>query len=222
MIEMTGYSYQMPLRTRIKLCGLRSFSEVETAVNSGADALGFVFYEQSPRAVTIEAVTPWVNTLPAWVTPVALFVNPRADQVWQAVRAMPGLTLQFHADESPEFCEQFGVPYIKVARIRSELNLADFCLQYSNAAAILVDQFVSSFGGAGEVFDWSILPSLSQLSKPLILSGGLTLENIVQAIQTVQPYGVDVSSGIEFSRGQKCLQKMKAFCKAVQMVDAGK
>jgi phosphoribosylanthranilate isomerase len=219
---MNGFPYQIPTRTRIKLCGLRSLQEVETAVASGADAVGFVFYEQSPRAVTVEEVVPWVEILPAWVTPVALFVNPTLESVWRALRAMPRLTLQFHADESPMFCRQFGVPYIKVARMRSDINLVEFCLQYPDAAAILVDQFVPGFGGAGEAFDWSVLPSLSQLSRPLILSGGLTLENIAQAIQTVQPYAVDVSSGIELVRGKKCLQKMKAFCKAVQTVDAGK
>jgi phosphoribosylanthranilate isomerase len=212
-------------RTRIKLCGLRTKADVQAAVEAGADAVGFVFYPPSPRAVTVEQAAQLAKTLPPWVTAVGLFVNPDVAQVQAALSAIPGLMLQFHADEDDAFCSQFSAPYIKVARMHAGLNLVEFSLSYPGAQAILVDALVQGYGGAGHSFDWSWLPKAEngslQLDKPLILSGGLTVDNVADAVKTVRPYAVDVSSGIERSRGEKCPQRMAAFCRAVRAADAG-
>lgn len=209
------------LRTRTKLCGLRTGDDVRAAVAAGADAVGFVLYPPSPRAVDVSQTARLAALLPPWVTPVALFVNPSVDEVNAALAAMPRLTLQFHADEDNAFCRQFGAPFIKAARMHAGLNLVEFAQSYPDASAILVDALVQGYGGGGHAFDWSWLPQPGQLTQPLILSGGLTVDNVAQAIASVQPYAVDVSSGIERSRGQKCPQQMAAFCRAVAAADAG-
>lgn len=221
-------------RTRIKLCGLRTAIDIRAAVQAGADAVGFVFYPPSPRAVTVEQAADLARHLPPWVTPVGLFVNPQPAEVRQALQAIPALMLQFHADEDDAFCSQFGVPHIKAARMHAGLNLVEFSLSHPGAKAILVDALVQGYGGGGHAFDWSWLPSAAttddaadggsggqQLDKPLILSGGLTVENVENAVRTVRPFAVDVSSGIERSRGEKCPQLMAAFCRAVRAADAG-
>lgn len=210
-----------PIRTRTKLCGLSTVSDVQAAVAAGADAVGFVFYPPSPRAVDISTAAALAALLPPWVTPVGLFVNPDVADVRAALEAVPRLLLQFHADEDHAFCAQFGVDFIKAARMHAGLNLVEFSQSYPQARAILVDALVQGYGGGGHAFDWSWLPAPGQLDKPLILSGGLSAETVAEAIRTVHPYAVDVSSGIERSRGQKCPQRMVAFCRAVQAADAG-
>ncbi len=214
-----------PARTRIKLCGMRTELDVRTAVSVGADAVGFVFYPPSPRAVSVSQAADLARFLPPWVTPVGLFVNPDPAEVKAALLAIPGLMLQFHADEDNAFCTQFGAPHIKVARMHAGLNLVEFSLAHPDARAILVDALVQGYGGGGHAFDWSWLPGTANgsapLDKPLILSGGLTVDNVGQAVSAVRPFAVDVSSGIERSRGEKCPQRMAAFCRAVQAADAG-
>lgn len=209
------------LRTRVKLCGLQTADDIAAAVSAGADAVGFVFYPPSPRAVSVDLAGALARHLPPWITPVGLFVNPSVDEVSAALKAVPGLMLQFHADETPDFCASFGVPYIKAARMHAGLNLVEFSQSHSRAVAILVDALVQGYGGGGHAFDWSWLPAPGSLAQPLILSGGLTIDNVGDAIRQVQPFAVDVSSGIERSRGVKCPQRMAAFCRAVQTADAG-
>lgn len=208
-------------RTRIKLCGLRTPADIHAAVAAGADAVGFVFYPPSPRAVTVTQAAELAALLPPWVTPVGLFVNPSEAEVESALRAVPRLMLQFHADESDAFCSQFGVAHIKAARMHEGLNLVEFAQSHPHAAAILVDALVQGYGGGGHAFDWSWLPAPGALSQPLVLSGGLASDNVGEAIRRVRPYAVDVSSGIERSRGLKCPQRMAAFCRAVQAADTG-
>ncbi|MCE2679551.1 MAG: phosphoribosylanthranilate isomerase [Burkholderiales bacterium] len=207
------------LRTRIKLCGLKSLEDVNLAVMLGADALGFVFYDKSPRAVTPLQAALWLKTVAPWVTPVGLFVNPGEQCVENCLKAIPNLTLQFHADETNEFCRQFGAPFFKAARMQSGLDLNAFCNDFPDASAILVDAFVEGYGGGGHAFDWTLLPDTAKFAKPLILSGGLNPDNVGLAISKVRPYAVDVSSGIEVSRGEKSPAKMQAFCKAVVSAD---
>ena len=207
------------LRTRIKLCGLTSIDDVNLAVALGADALGFVFYDKSPRAVNALQVAQWLKTVAPWVTPVGLFVNPGEQCVENCLKAIPNLTLQFHADEDNAFCSQFGVPFFKAARIQPGLDLNGFCDSFPDASAILVDAFVEGYGGGGHVFDWSLLPDTGKFAKPMVLSGGLNPDNVGLAISSVRPYAVDVSSGIEVSRGVKSPAKMQAFCKAVVSAD---
>lgn len=209
------------VRTRIKLCGLRTETDIDTAVRCGADAVGFVFYPPSPRAVDVTQAAGLAQRLPPWVTPVGLFVNPAASDVKAALQAIPRLMLQFHADEDDAFCSQFGVPHLKAARMHAGLNLVEFSQSHPGAQAILVDALVQGYGGGGHAFDWSWLPAPGTLQKPLILSGGLDADNVGNAIRSVRPFAVDVSSGIERSRGQKCPQRMAAFCRAVQAADAG-
>lgn len=212
---------QPPSRTRVKLCGLRTSQDIHAAVQAGADAVGFVLYPPSPRAVDVAEAAALAALLPPWVTPVALFVNPDVAEVKAALTAIPRLMLQFHADEDDGFCSQFGVSYLKAARMHEGLNLVEFSQAYPGASAILVDALVQGYGGGGHAFDWSWLPPAGTLAKPLILSGGLSVDNVAQAIHRVHPFAVDVSSGIERSRGLKCPQRMVAFCRAVQAADAG-
>ena len=202
-------------RTRIKICGLKTESDVARAVQAGADAVGFVLYEKSPRYVTPDQTMRLAKTLPPWVTPVVLFVNPDQALVQHIVQTIPNVCLQFHADEDNSFCQQFHRPFIKAARMHAGLDLVKFAQQFPDAQAVLVDALVQEYGGAGHTFDWSWLPKAGELSKPLILSGGLHAGNVVQAIERVSPYAVDVSSGVEIEKGVKSPDKILQFCQAV-------
>lgn len=208
----------MNARTRIKICGLTREVDVEAAVASGADALGFVFYERSPRHITIERAAELVRQLPPFVTPVGLFVNAEATVLEAAVRAMPTLTLQFHGDETPDFCRAAGRPYLRAARMSPEFDLLDFAAQYADAQAVLLDAHVEGYGGGGKVFDWSLIPR--NVPLPLVLSGGLHAGNVIEGIQQVRPSAVDVSSGVEASRGIKDAEAIRRFCDAVRRADA--
>lgn len=201
-------------RPRIKICGLRDPEMALFAARSGADAIGLVFYAPSPRAVDIETAYKITQILPPFVSTVGLFVNADPEYVHEVLARVPLDLLQFHGDESPEYCQQFNQPYLKAVRVNPDLNLLEYAARYVDARGILVDAYVSGVpGGTGETFDWSLLPL--HLPLPLILSGGLHSGNVADAIQSVSPWAVDVSSGVESSKGIKDAAKIAAFIEAV-------
>lgn len=201
---------------RIKICGLRDAQTALTAARMGADAIGLVFYPPSPRAVTLESAQHIVKSLPPFVASVGLFVDADPESVFRVLQAMPLDVLQFHGDESPEYCRQFGRPYLKAVRVKPALNLLEYAARYADAQGILVDAYVPhAHGGTGETFDWSLLPA--HFPRPLILSGGLTPDNVAEAICRVQPWAVDVSSGVEITKGIKDVAKIAAFTEAVRL-----
>lgn len=209
------------MRTRIKLCGFQTEDTVHAATRAGADALGFVFYPPSPRNIDVLKAARLARCMGAWQTPVALFVNPQADFVRSVIAEIPNVLLQFHGDESPAFCESFKRPFLKAIRMKAGLNLLQESEKFQAAQALLVDSWSEAYGGTGHTFDWSLLPKASELKQALVLSGGLDESNVAQAIATLKPYGVDVSSGIESARGVKSVEKIEKFCLAVQKADAG-
>ncbi|OAI52435.1 N-(5'-phosphoribosyl)anthranilate isomerase [Betaproteobacteria bacterium SCGC AG-212-J23] len=205
------------MRTRVKICGITRPGDGVAAAKAGADAIGLVFYPKSPRYLSTERAVEIRDALPPFVQTVALFVNADAAQVAQVLgRVKPGM-LQFHGDETPEFCGQFGAPFVKACRIRPGIDVLQYLQPYSRAAAWLVDSFVPEYGGVGESFDWSLVPR--GLARPLILSGGLDQKNVGRAIRAVQPWGVDVSSGVESAKGIKDAGKMTAFVAEVRNAD---
>ena len=208
----------MNQRTRIKICGVGRESDVEAAVDAGADAIGLVFFPPSPRYLALALAIELARRLPPFVTPVGLFVNATCTEVAAAVEAIPQLLLQFHGDESPAFCARFGRPYIKAARIGPGFDLLDFGRQFAEAQALLLDTHVDAYGGSGKVFDWSLIPS--GVTHPVVLSGGLHAGNVIPGIQRVRPWAVDVSSGVESSRGVKDAGQIRRFCEAVREADA--
>ncbi len=211
----------MPLdadhRTRIKICGLTRESDVVAAVAAGADAIGFVLYDKSPRHVSLSRAAQLAHLLPPFVTPVLLVVNASPDLLQDAVSSVPHALLQFHGDETPAQCARVRRPYLRAARMAPGFNLLDFAQQYLHAQAILVDAHVEGYGGGGQVFDWSLLPR--QLPRPMILSGGLHPGNVAQGVVQVRPWGVDVSSGVESAKGIKDAALMRQFCQAVRAAD---
>jgi phosphoribosylanthranilate isomerase len=205
------------MRTRIKICGITRPGDARAAAEAGADAIGLVFYPPSPRYLSGERAVEIRDALPPFVQTVALFVNADAAQVSQVLgRVKPGL-LQFHGDETPEFCGQFGVPFVKACRIRPGTDALGYLRRYPGAAAWLVDSFVPEYGGVGEAFDWSLVPGGP--GRPLILSGGLHAGNVTAAIRAVHPWGVDVSTGVESAKGVKDPAKMAAFIAEVRNAD---
>lgn len=200
---------------RIKICGLRSPGMALTAAKQGADAIGLVFYEPSPRAVDIETAQRIVDVLPPFVSAVGLFVNAEPDYVREVLTTVRLDLLQFHGDEDAAYCRQFKRPYLKAIRVNPDLDLLEYATRYIDAKAILVDAYVPGVpGGTGESFDWTLLPPHFPL--PLILSGGLHQDNVAEAIQLTNPWAVDVSSGVESSKGIKDAALIAAFIKAVQ------
>ena len=207
----------MTRRTRIKICGLTREEDVDAAVDAGADAIGLVFYDRSPRHVALERAVQLAARLPPFVTPVGLFVNAERDDVERALRALPGLLPQFHGDESPEACAGFGQPYLRAARIGAGFDVAGFARRYHGAQALLLDAHVEGYGGGGRVFDWSLVPQ--GLPCPVILSGGLHAGNVADGVQRIRPFAVDVSSGVERAKGVKDAAAMRRFCAAVREAD---
>jgi phosphoribosylanthranilate isomerase len=205
-------------RTRIKICGVTREADVDAAVDAGADAIGLVFYPRSPRHLSLERAKQLVRRLPPLVTPVGLFVNASADEVARAVDAVPQLLLQFHGDEQPHDCRHQGRPYLRAARMAPGVDLLDFAAQFSDAAALLLDTHVEGYGGSGKVFDWSLIPA--SLACPVVLSGGLHAGNVADGILQVRPWAVDVSSGVEASKGIKDPAAIRRFCDAVRQADA--
>jgi phosphoribosylanthranilate isomerase len=204
-------------RTRIKICGLTREADVDAAVAAGADAVGFVLYPKSPRAVSGARAAELSHRLPPFVTPVGLFVNASAGEVAAACAAIPTLLLQFHGDESPAHCEVSGRPWIRAARMSAGFDLLDFAQQFSNAQALLLDAHVDGYGGGGKVFDWSLVPQ--GVSLPLVLSGGLNPANVGDGVRQLRPCAVDVSSGVESAKGIKDADAIHRFCAAVREAD---
>lgn len=202
---------------RSKICGITRVEDALAAVDAGADAIGLVFYAKSPRAVTVPQAQAILAALPPFVTTVGLFVDCQRSELNAILDAVPLDLLQFHGDESPAACEGFRRPYIKALRVKPGDDIAARIGLYGSAAGVLLDTFVPGVpGGTGEAFDWSLVPQ--GLSVPIILAGGLTPENVRAAIEQVRPYAVDVSGGVEASKGLKDSDKIHAFVRAVRGV----
>ena len=204
--------------TAVKVCGLTREEDALTAAALGAHALGFVFYPRSPRYVSPQQATSIARRLPPFVTVVGLFVNADAAEVNAVLRTIPLDLLQFHGDEAPDYCAQFGRPYIKALRVRPGADLLQYAYQFAGARGLLLDAFVEGIpGGTGSSFDWSLIPA--SLPLPVVLSGGLNAANVGAAIRRVRPCAVDVSSGVEAAPGIKDVQKMREFFKGVRNAD---
>jgi phosphoribosylanthranilate isomerase len=187
-----------------------------TAVKHGADAIGLVFYAPSSRNVSIAQAQEIARQIPAFVSVVGLFVNAEASFVNKVISQVEINLLQFHGDETPEECNQFSLPFIKAIRVKPDTNLIQCAIDFSAAKALLLDTYTEGLmGGTGRVFDWDLIPK--QMAKPVILAGGLTADNVAQAIQKVQPYAVDVSGGVEMSKGIKDTDKIAAFMQQVYL-----
>ena len=205
------------MRTRVKVCGITRPADARAAAEAGADAIGLVFYPQSPRYLSNERAVEIRDALPPFVQSVALFVNPDAPQVAQVIGRVRPALLQFHGEETPQFCAQFGLPYVKACRVRQGVDALKYLRPFSTAAAWLFDSHVAEYGGVGESFDWSLVPA--QRERPVVLSGGLSRDNVAEAIRRVRPWGVDVSSGVESAKGLKDAGKIAAFIAEVRNAD---
>lgn len=218
----------MNQRTRIKLCGLSRAEDVAVAVEGGADAIGLVFYPPSPRHVTPEQAGRLLQGLPPYITAVGLFVNAGLEQVRETIGAAPISMLQFHGDETPEQCAEIAQavrrPYMRALRIRPEMTAADL-LEFDRLyrasgplfSGLLLDTWSDAYGGTGKVFDWSLIPA--DIARQAVLSGGLNVQNVTDAVRSVRPHAVDVSSGIESAKGVKDAALMRAFIAAVRDAD---
>jgi len=188
------------------------------AVHNGADALGLVFYDKSPRYVSVQQAVQLTEVVFPFVTLVGLFVNATAEAVHEVLQVVPLDVLQFHGEEEPEFCAQFGRPYLKALRVKPGMDLVQYAADFAGAQGLLLDAFVDGLhGGTGASFDWTLIPN--DLPLPVILSGGLNAGNVADAIRKVRPYAVDVSSGVEASEGIKDAAKIAAFIKEVNKID---
>ncbi len=206
-------------RTRVKICGITRPSDAQEAVAAGADALGLVFYSASPRHVEIEQARAIARVVPAFVSLVGLFVDPEPDYVEAVCAQVPLDLLQFHGDETNGFCKGFGRRFMKALHMKPGLDLHDSVSAYPDACGILLDTYIAGTpGGTGETFDWRLIPS--DIARPLILAGGLTPDNVAQAISLSRPYGVDVSGGVEASKGIKDGPKLQNFLREVRRGDS--
>ncbi len=207
------------MATAVKICGITRPEDALAAARAGAHAIGLVFYAKSPRYVTPARAAEIIRVLPPFVTTVGLFVDATAEEVRAALAEAPVGLLQFHGDETPEFCRQFKRPYIKAVRVKPGVDLLQYARDYHDAKALLLDAYVEGLhGGSGAAFDWSLIPR--GLPLPVILSGGLTPENVTEAVRRVRPSAVDVSSGVESAKGIKDAQKIAAFIKGVRSGDS--
>ncbi|MGE0558385.1 MAG: phosphoribosylanthranilate isomerase [Burkholderiales bacterium] len=203
---------------RVKICGITRVEDALAASRLGAHAIGLVFYPASPRAVTPERAREIIAALPPFVVPVGLFVNAGAQDVRDTLAAAPVQLLQFHGDETPEFCAAFGLPYLRAVRVRPGTDLLQYARDFHHARGLLLDAYVEgTHGGTGTAFDWSLIPG--DLPLPVVLSGGLHAGNVTEAVRRVRPWAVDVSSGVESAKGIKDARKMEAFMTGVR--DAG-
>ena len=219
-----GLLTNSPGRTRVKICGLKTPADIDAAIFAGVDAVGFVFYAPSPRAVTPNIAAQLISRLPTGVDAVGLLVNA-SEAEFEAIKAIAPITLwQFHGDESPEDCARLadGQPWMKAARVGSDFAFDEFSLQYGQASAFLLDALVEGYGGGGVPFDWQGIPQtwVSANAHRVVLSGGLNAHNVGEAIARLHPCAVDVSSGVESSRGVKDPVLMTEFIKAVRAADA--
>jgi len=206
------------MHTRIKICGITRPGDAQAAVAHGADAIGLVFYGKSPRAVTVEQAQRIVAVVPPFVSVVALFVDELADEITRILDSVQIDLIQFHGDEAPAFCQQFGRPWVKALRVRPDTNLEEACHTYQNARGVLLDSWQEGVpGGTGRVFDWQL--ASRELPLPVVLAGGLHADNVGSAIARVQPAAVDVSGGVEQSPGIKDAGKIRRFVAAVRAAD---
>ena len=208
--------------TAIKICGITREQDAIAAARCGVNAVGFVFYAKSPRHVLPARAAELIRVLPPFVMSVGLFVDASAGEVTQTLSQSRVDLLQFHGDESAEFCRQFGMPYLKALRVRAGVDLLQYARDYHDAKALLLDAYVEgTHGGTGATFDWALIPK--NLPLPVVLSGGLTAENVAAAIQAVRPWAVDVSSGVELTglanKGIKDATKIAAFVTGVRNAD---
>lgn len=204
--------------TRTKICGITRPEDLQAVAACGADAIGLVFYQKSPRHVEIEQAAALARIVPPFVSLVGLFVEPEPAYVRDVLRQVPLDVLQFHGDEVAGFCAQFGRPYLKAIRVRPGVDLVQCAARYADAQGLLLDAYVEGTqGGTGESFDWALIPR--DLSLPVILSGGLHPGNVAAAVRQVRPYAVDVSSGVEAAKGIKDAAKVAAFINEVRNVD---
>jgi phosphoribosylanthranilate isomerase len=206
------------MRTRVKICGITRPQDAAAAAEAGADAIGLVFYPPSPRFLSVERAREIASALPPFVQAVALFVNADAAQVAQVIGRVHPAMLQFHGEETPAFCGQFGLPYVKACRVAPGVDLLKYLAEFPAASGWLLDAHVEEYGGVGASFDWSLVPR--RLERPLVLSGGLTQGNVGAAIRKVKPWAVDVSSGVESAKGIKDAAKIAAFIAEVRNADA--
>lgn len=206
-------------RARVKICGITRPEDARRAAAVGADAIGLVFYPRSARAVSIARAQAIVAALPPFVSPVAVFLDNEPALVREVLGAVRVSLLQFHGDEPPELCEQYGWPYMKAVRVREGVDVLGYARRYRGASAFLLDTYHALVpGGTGVRFDWSLVPH--ELGRPVILAGGLTPDNVREALEQVKPYGVDVSTGVEKAPGVKDAAKMAAFMRGVSRVPA--
>lgn len=208
-------------RTRIKICGIRKIEDALFTARCGADAIGLNFYEPSPRSIALADAIAIKAALPSFIATVALFVNPERSRVDEIIARLKPCALQFHGDEDAHFCESFNMPYLKAMRIGAEMtsdDLLQYRLKFQTAQALLLDKLDAvHYGGTGETFDWRIIPN--EMREHIVLAGGLTSANAVSAIQTVRPWAVDVSSGVESFKAIKDYAKIASFIKQVRLAD---
>lgn len=206
------------MAVRVKICGITRIDDLQAACDAGADALGFVFHAKSPRNLEIEQAAALMEALPPFVQSVGLFVDAGTEFVGQVLKRTPLDLLQFHGEESPEFCRSFARPYLKAVRVRQGVDLVKYAADYEDARALLLDAYVPGVpGGTGERFDWTLIPA--SLPKRIVLSGGLNPDNVVDAVKTVRPWAVDVSSGVEAAPGIKDAAKVAAFIQQAKIIN---
>ncbi|MCD8340389.1 MAG: phosphoribosylanthranilate isomerase [Burkholderiales bacterium] len=205
------------MRTRIKMCGMCSKQDIENACSLGVDAVGFILYPKSKRYVELDALRELVKSVPSFITPVLLFVNPNEELVRQALEIVPNALLQFHGQEPADFCASFKRPWIKAIPINSADSLKEAKRIYGQAQAFLCDTPTQLWGGSGKTFNWQLL---SDNSEKIILAGGLTAENVQDAIKALSPYAVDVCSGVEREPRKKDFERMKKFIEQVGLADS--
>ena len=206
------------MKTRVKICGITREQDAAAAVEYGADALGFVFYEPSQRHVGVAQAAAICRTLPPFVTTVALFVNADADTIARVVGEVGVDLLQFHGDEPAEFCGRHQRPWIRAVRVRPGVDLAAIEQEFAGARGLLLDTYRAGVpGGTGETFDWDCIPA--DLAPRIVLAGGLDAGNVGEAVRCVRPFAVDVSGGVEASKGIKDAAKIKAFIEEVRRAE---
>jgi phosphoribosylanthranilate isomerase len=206
------------MTSAVKICGITRVEDGLAAARAGAHAIGLVFYPSSPRYVTPARAAEIVRALPPFVTTVGVFVDASAEDVRETIRRVPVALLQFQGSEPPDFCRQFGRPYVKAVRVRPGLDLLQYARDFHDARALLLDAYVEGLhGGSGVAFDWDLIPRAVPL--PVILSGGLTPENVAEAVRRVRPTAVDVSSSVESAKGVKDAARIAAFIKGVRNAD---
>jgi phosphoribosylanthranilate isomerase len=208
------------LRTRVKMCGLSRVADIQHAAALGADAIGLVFYERSPRFVSIEQARTLAQAVPPFVTAVGLFADATPKAVEAVLARVPLGMLQFHGNEDERFCAQWGLPYLKAVRMQVGIDLLEWQDRYASARALLLDALVDGYGGGGKVFDWSLIPR--DIAPQVVLSGGLDAQNVGEAIARVKPFAVDVSSGVEVTKGIKDQALMARFVAAVHAADTSR